>query len=246
MTGSDPEAIEVSGGVPVPEGLIRVAVVDDHELVRSGICNALGMSPEIRVVGEAGDGLAALALLESLEVDVLLLDLHMPRMDGFACLDAVTVRWPSLPVIILTVEENDEVALDVMRRGAAAYVPKYVRPGDLAALVRQVAGGAVLIGGNRLASALGAAGRPGPGPEEPKPPHGLTQRELEVLNLVAQGMSNADIARTLFITTKTVKYHLTAIFTKLGVHNRTEAAASAIAMGLTYPRARGGPESSAR
>jgi len=246
MTGSDPEAIEASEGVPAPEGLIRVAVVDDHELVRSGICNALGMSPEIRVVGEAGDGLAALALLESREVDVLLLDLHMPRMDGFACLDAVITRWPSMPVIILTVEEDNEVALDVMRRGAAAYVPKYVRPGDLAALVRQVAGGAVLMGGNRLASALGAIGRPGAGLEERRLAHGLTQRELEVLNLVAQGMSNADIARMLFITTKTVKYHLTAIFMKLGVHNRTEAAASAIAMGLTSPRARGGPESSAR
>ena len=132
----------ISSGQPgtSADDLIRVAVVDDHELVRSGICNALGMSPEIKVVAEAGDGLAALRILETQEVDVLLLDLHMPRMDGFACLDAVNARWPSLPVIILTVEEDSEVALDVMRRGAAAYVPKYVRPGDLAALVRQVAG----------------------------------------------------------------------------------------------------------
>ena len=221
-------------------------MVDDHELVRSGICNALSMSPEIRVVGEAGDGLAALALLESLEVDVLLLDLHMPRMDGFACLDAVTIRWPELPVVILTVEEDSDVALEVMRRGAAAYVPKYVRPGDLATLVRQVAGGAVLIGGNRLAGALGGMSQPGSEVVEPKPTHGLTQRELEVLNLVAQGMSNADIARRLFITTKTVKYHLTTIFGKLGVRNRTEAAASAIGMGLTSRRVPGGPESSPR
>jgi two-component system, NarL family, response regulator LiaR len=227
-------------------GLIRVAVVDDHELVRSGICHALNMSPEIRVVGEAGDGLAALALLETREVDVLLLDLHMPRMDGFACLDAVTGRWPDLPVVILTVEEDQEIALDVMRRGAAAYVPKYVRPADLATLVRQVAGGAVLIGGNKLAGALGAMNRPGGDSNGHKPAHGLTQRELEVLNLVAQGMSNADIARALFITTKTVKYHLTTIFGKLGVRNRTEAAASAIAMGLTTQRVRSGPESAPR
>jgi two-component system, NarL family, response regulator LiaR len=230
-----------------PDGLIRVAVVDDHELVRSGICHALGMSPEIRVVGEAGDGLAALALLESHEVDVLLLDLHMPRMDGFACLDAVISRWPDLPVVILTVEEDQDIALDVMRRGAAAYVPKYVRPGDLAALVRQVAGGAVLMGGSRLAGAFGGIGRMATeAAQERKPAHGLTQRELEVLRLVAQGMSNADIARALFITTKTVKYHLTTIFGKLGVRNRTEAAASAIALGLTSLRAPGVPESPSR
>jgi len=227
--------------------LIRVAVVDDHELVRSGISHALRMSPEVEVVGEAGDGVEALALLEAHEVDVLLLDLHMPRMDGFACLEAVRGKWPDLPVIILTVEEDQDIALDVLRRGAAAYVPKYVRPGDLAALVRQVAGGAVLIGGNRLTSALGSAAQPGvEASEAAKAAHGLTQRELEVLNLVAQGMSNADIAKTLFITTKTVKYHLTTIFSKLGVRNRTEAAASAIAMGLAMPRVPGGPESSPR
>ena len=236
MTESEPRA----------SGPIRVAVVDDHELVRSGICNALSMSPEITVVGEAGDGLAALALLESRDVDVLLLDLHMPRMDGFACLDAVNDRWPDLPVIILTVEEDHDIAIDVMRRGAAAYVPKYVRPADLGTLVRQVAGGAVLIGGIKLTGALGAADRLGAVVEQRKPAHGLTQRELEVLNLVAQGMSNADIARALFITTKTVKYHLTTIFGKLGVHNRTEAAASAIAMGLTTQRVLSGPESARR
>jgi DNA-binding NarL/FixJ family response regulator len=227
--------------------LIRVAVVDDHELVRSGICNALSMSPEIQVVGEAGDGVEALELLQSQGVDVLLLDLHMPRMDGFACLDAVISRWPDLPVVILTVEEDQDIAVDVLRRGAAAYVPKYVRPGDLAALVRQVAGGGVLIGGNRLTSALGALGQPAiEAAPVAKPTHGLTQRELEVLNLVARGMSNADIARALFITTKTVKYHLTAIFGRLGVRNRTEAAASAIALGLTSPRALGASEPPSR
>ena len=114
-------------------------------------------------------------------------------------------------------------------------------------LVRQVAGGAVLMGGNRLTSALGAAAQPGGAAAEvPRHTHGLTQRELEVLNLVAQGKSNADIARVLFITTKTVKYHLTTIFGKLGVRNRTEAAASAIGMGLTSRRVPGGPESSPR
>jgi DNA-binding NarL/FixJ family response regulator len=187
------------------------------------------MSPDIIVVGEAGDGWEALELLEREPVDVMLLDLHMPRMDGFACLDAVGVKWPDLRVIVLTVDEDPEVAAEVIRRGAAAYVPKFVRPGDLAALVRQVVGGAVLMGGGRLADALpghdGVAATRHAG-------YGLTSRELEVLSLVTQGKSNADIARELFVTTKTVKYHLTGIFSKLGVRNRTEAAAFALSHGL--------------
>jgi len=211
-----------------------VAVVDDHELVRSGICGALNTSPEIVVAGQAGDGLAALELLERETVDVLLLDLHMPRMDGFACLDAVKVKWPSLPVIVLTVEDDEQVAVDVIRRGAAAYVPKFVRPGDLASLVRQVATGSVLIGGGKLAGALAGGGDRQPAAAEAR--YGLTPRELEVLQLVARGDSNADIASRLFVTTKTVKYHLTGIFAKLGVRNRTEAAALALSQGLVSTR----------
>ncbi len=209
----------------IPGTMIRVAVVDDHELVRSGICNALSQSQDISVVGEAGDGVAALELLEREPVDIMVLDLNMPRMDGFTCLDNVRRRWPELPVIILTVDEDPEVAVEVLRRGAAAYVPKFVRPSDLGALVRQVAGGSILVGGNRLAEVIGNTERPAPSSHSA---YGLTQRELEVLALVAQGKSNSEIAAALFITTKTVKYHLTTIFSKLGVKNRTEAAALAL------------------
>jgi NarL family two-component system response regulator LiaR len=222
-----------------PDAPIRAAVVDDHELVRSGICHALGMSGDIVVVGEAGDGFAALELLARDPVDVLLLDLHMPRMDGFACLEAVTRRWPGLPVIVLTVDEDPNVAADVIRRGATAYVPKFVRPSDLASLVRQVVSGSVIIGGSRLAGALSGTGRV-TSPTEVA--HGLTERELEVLGLVAQGKSNSDIALALFISIKTVKYHLTGIFSKLGVRNRTEAATFALSHGLVTPPAADEPE----
>ncbi len=225
MPGSD----GIENGQP-----IRVVVVDDHELVRSGICGALSMSPEIAVTGQAGDGLAALELLEREPADVLLLDLHMPRMDGFACLDAVKMRWPDMPVIVLTVEDDQEVAMDVIRRGAAAYVPKFVRPGDLASLVRQVASGSVLMGGSMFAGALAAGGDKTFTRSEL--PYGLTHREVEVLHLVAQGKSNATIASQLFVTTKTVKYHLTGIFAKLGVSNRTEAAALALSQGIVSTR----------
>ncbi len=223
----------MGGEAHVPGTQIRVAVVDDHELVRSGICHALSLSPDIVVAGEAGDGIAALDLLQRASVDVLLLDLHMPRMDGFACLDAVAERWPSLPVIVLTVEEDPNVGMDVIRRGAAAFVPKFVRPTDLASLVRQVASGSVLMGGNRLVGALAGVEQAA---APSKPTYGLTGRELEVLDLVAQGKTNSDIARELFITTKTVKYHLSGVFSKLGVRNRTEAATFALSHGLVLPQ----------
>jgi DNA-binding NarL/FixJ family response regulator len=197
------------------------------------------LSQDIVVVGEAGDGLAALDLLQRVSVDVLLLDLRMPRMDGFACLDAVAGKWPSLPVIILTVEEDPSVGMDVLRRGAAAYVPKFVRPGDLASLVRQVASGSVLMGGSKLVGALASAEQTA---APHRPAHGLTDRELEVLELVAQGKSNSDIARELFITTKTVKYHLSAVFSKLGVRNRTEAATFALSHGLVSLQTPGVPK----
>ncbi len=227
---SEPEGFTSTVHRPTPGEPIRVAIVDDHELVRSGIRNALTLSPDITVCGEAGDGLAALDLLAHTEVDVLLLDLHMPRMDGFACLEAVRARWPQVRVIVLTVDEDPEVVATVVRQGAAAYVPKFVRPGDLAAVVRQVIGGSVIVGG-----VVPLATSPAPGEEAAsalRSPHGLSLRELAVLEKVAQGKSNAEIARELFITVKTVKYHLTGIFSKLGVHNRTEAAALALNEGL--------------
>lgn len=222
---------------------IRVVIADDHELVRSGIRSALGLSSGIEVVGEAGDGLGALELLERYAVDVLLLDLHMPRMDGFSCLEAVRARWPAVRVVVLTVDEDPEIVTSVLRGGAAAYVPKFVRPGDLAALVRQVMSGAVVLGGPHLAGGS-------PQAEEAKPEKqgsfGLTPRELEVLALVTQGKSNAEIARQLFVTTKTVKYHLTGIFAKLGVRNRTEAAAFALSHGVASAGAGTDPRRSAR
>jgi DNA-binding NarL/FixJ family response regulator len=225
------------------EAPIRVAVVDDHALVRSGICHALSAADDIEIIGEAGDGAAAIDLLEREEADVVLLDIHMPRLDGLGCLDIVAKRWPGLPVIILTVDEDPELALEVMRRGAVAFVPKFVRPADLASIVRQVASGLVLMGGVRLADAIT---RVEGSPEVGKSiAHGLTDRESEVLSMVAEGKTNADVARALFVTTKAVKYHLSSIFSKLGVRNRTEAAAYALNNGLVPASSREGIRTSA-
>lgn len=207
-------------GTPRTAGPIRVLVADDHELVRSGIRQALRLAGDIEVVAEAADGRAALAALETNEVDVLLLDVRMPRLDGMACLKEVVTRWPTLPVVMLSMDDTRETALEALRGGAAGYVLKSVRPADLASAVRQAADGTVFMGGPALATALDGRDTPDH--------RGLTDRELDILRLVAKGQVNIDIAQALYITPKTVKFHLTHIFEKLGVGNRTEAAAYAL------------------
>jgi len=197
----------------------KVVIVDDHALMRNGIRHALRQAEGIIVVAEAADGLGALAVLETHSADVLLLDVHMPRMDGFACLEQVAARWPTLPVVMLSVDEDRQMALEALRRGAKGYVVKSIRPTDLASVIRQAAEGNVFMGGVGLA--------PG-GAKQHEPADDLTAREAEVLALVAQGRTNQQIALQLHLTTKTVKYHLTNVFAKLAVTNRTEAAAYAL------------------
>ena len=208
---------------------IRVLVADDHELMRSGIRRALELSDDIEIVVEARDGIEVLDALGTHEIDVCLIDLRMPRLDGMDCLREIVSRHPSMPVIMLTVDDNRETALQALRLGAAGYILKSVRPTDLAAAISQAVAGTVWMGGPRVAAILqehaSQIHAPADGVE-------MTERELEILRLVARGQSNADIARTLYVTPKTVKFHLTNIFAKLGVTNRTEAAAYAFNRGL--------------
>jgi DNA-binding NarL/FixJ family response regulator len=194
---------------------VRVIVADDHPLVRAGIRHALGSFSDLQVVAEAADGVAALRALETHSADVLLLDLRMPLLDGLGCLEKVLERFPEVRVLILSVDDNPESAVEALRRGASGYVIKSVRPADLAAAIRQTACGTVMIGGPHVTRAM----TPPPARE-----HVLTEREEQVLRLVAEGKTNAEIARELFISVKTVKFHLTSIYAKLGVANRTQAA----------------------
>ena len=196
---------------------LRVVLADDHPLVREGIRHALSYYEDLQVVAEADDGFAALRALETHATDVLLLDLRMPHLDGFGCLQEVRERWPDVRVLILSVDEDPELAVEALRRGASGFITKSVRPADLAAAIRQTVGGAVTLGGPHLTMAVST-----PPPTE----HGLTEREQQVLRLVAEGRTNAQIAKALFVSVKTVKYHLTSIFAKLGVANRTQAALS--------------------
>ncbi len=197
---------------------IKVLIADDHELVRSGIRQALRASDDIRVVGEASDGAGALAILETHEVDVLLLDVRMPRMSGLECLREATKRHAQLSVLMLSVDDSEETITEALACGATGYITKSIRPTDLATTIRQASSGTVIMGGPRLVRAAAPA----------EPCVSLTGREREILAYVAKGMTNADIAGRLYLTTKTVKYHLTNLFVKLGVTNRTEAAAYAL------------------
>jgi DNA-binding NarL/FixJ family response regulator len=209
---------------------LQVVVADDHALMRAGILHALGQADDIRVIAEASDGMGALAAIERQRPDVCLLDLHMPRMDGLSCLEQIRERWSGLPVLILTVEDDPAVAREALERGAAGYVSKAVRPEDLASVVRTAARGHVLLATPRAARDHPPSGV-APAAHQAPLVH-LSAREREILSLVCRGMSNKQIASSLFVATKTVKYHLTNIFAKLGASNRTEACAIGLKHGL--------------
>ncbi|WP_125773333.1 response regulator [Antribacter gilvus] len=212
--------------------MIRVAVVDDQTLVRQGILSLLGLSEEIEVVGEGEDGDDALALVERGDVDVLLLDLRMPRRDGIAALEALSERGSQTPVLVLTTFDDDELVLRALRAGARGYLLKDVTLDQLVGAIRSLAAGGVLLQPgltDRLFRAVSA--RPGSttGFERPEP---LTARELDVLRLAAAGYSNTEIASALHLASGTVKNHLSSVFVKLGVRDRTRAVLRALDLGI--------------
>lgn len=212
--------------------MIRVALVDDQTLVRQGIRSLLGLSDEIEVVGEGEDGDAALALLADTAVDVLLLDLRMPRRDGIATLEALAERGSAVPVLVLTTFDDDELVLRALRAGARGYLLKDVTLDQLVGAIRTLAAGGTLLQPgltDRLFRA--AAARPA-GVEAYERPEPLTARETDVLRLAAAGYSNGEIAAALHLASGTVKNHLSSVFLKLGVRDRTRAVLRALELGL--------------
>jgi DNA-binding NarL/FixJ family response regulator len=214
----------------------RVAIVDDQTLVRQGIRSLLALSNEIDVVAEAGDGDAALAILDTSDVDVLLLDLRMPRRDGIATLEALRARDNHVPVLVLTTFDDDELALRALRAGARGYLLKDVTLDQLVGAIQTIAAGGTLLQPaltDRLLRAASerAADLPGISPPDP-----LTARELEVLRLVATGYSNSEIASALHLATGTVKNHVSNLLLKLGVRDRTRAVLRALDLGLLDKR----------
>ncbi|GAA1598099.1 response regulator transcription factor [Kribbella sancticallisti] len=206
---------------------VRVLVVDDHPVVRSGLIGMLAVTDDIKVVGEAGDGEEALALVEATRPDVVLMDLRMPRRDGVSATGAIVSGYPSTKVLVLTTYDTDTDILHAVEAGAAGYLLKDTPHADLLDGIRAASRGETVLAPPVAARLMSRLRTPAaPAAAQPSP------RELEVLAAVARGLSNAEIGRELFIGEATVKTHLQRLFTKLDVDDRTRAVTVAIERGL--------------
>ena len=203
--------------------MIRVLVADDHPIVRGGIVALLADAADIEVVGEASDGLEAVAFAASLAPDVILMDLRMPGLDGDAATARILSMTPGIRVIILTTYETDASILTAIEAGASGYLLKAAPQDEILAGVRSVARGEVALAPSIAAMLVKRVGRTA---------ITLSPRETEVLALVAQGNSNPAIAKKLFLGEATVKTHLLHVFEKLGVGDRTRAVTRAMELGL--------------
>lgn len=201
--------------------LIRILVADDHPIVRDGLVAVLNTQPDFEVTGEAGTGPETLTQAAALCPDVVLLDLEMPGMDGVETLHRLRELYPAIRVLIFTAFDTDERIVQAVEAGAQGYLLKGAPREEVFNAVRVVhAGGALLqpVIASRLLRRMGH--EPGPPSADPD---ALTGRELDVLRLMARGLTNREIAATLVITERTVKFHVSSILDKLGAGNRTEA-----------------------
>ncbi len=214
--------------------VITVLIVDDHTVVRQGIRAFLATQPDIQVVGEAASGEEAVRLVEQYVPDVVLMDLVMPGMDGVEATRRIRRVSPRTQVIVLTSYHDDDHIFPAIRAGALSYLLKDVGPDDLADAVRRAARGEAILHPRvaaRVIQELHGAAR-----EDASPFAELTERELEVLRLIAEGLSNAEIAERLVISEKTVKSHVSNILSKLHLADRTQAAVYAWKQGLMRDR----------
>jgi len=201
---------------------IRVMLVDDHNVVRSGLATFLKAYDDLELVGEARNGLEAVNLCRQKKPDVILMDLMMPEMDGISATRAIMADCPEIKIIAMTSFEDQQLVQGVLAAGAISYLLKNVSSDELARAIREAVSGRSTLS-PEAASALVHATRP-----TKQPSYDLTEREMEVLNLVVQGNSNQQIAETLVISVATVKAHISNILSKLGVASRSEASAYAI------------------
>jgi DNA-binding NarL/FixJ family response regulator len=220
--------------VPV---LTRVLVVDDQPVVRAGFAAILDAEPDLSVVGTAADGAAAVDLAGSLRPDVVVMDIRMPGMDGLTATRLLTAAPDPPRVLVLTTFDLDAYVFEALRAGASGFLLKDAHPDDLLAAIRVVAAGdgmlAPAVTRRLIAAFAGGAVSP---PPQAAPPPGLTPREREVLSLIASGLSNAEIGERLGVATGTVKTHVNALLTKLGVRDRVQATILAYDIGLVRPR----------
>jgi DNA-binding NarL/FixJ family response regulator len=213
--------------------MTRVLIVDDQTLVRQGIRSLLALAEGIEVIGEAADGVEALERIEALAPDVVLLDLRMPRLDGIGVLEALRDRADATPCLILTTFDDDAALLAGLGAGAKGYLLKDVSLQHLTDAIRALAQGRTMITPaltERVLRGLRSLG--GGGDDAALAPEPLTERETEVLRLMAGGYSNKEIARALGVAEGTVKNHVSSVLSKLGVRDRTRAVLKAVDLGL--------------
>jgi DNA-binding NarL/FixJ family response regulator len=212
---------------------LRVLVVDDHPLYREGLVTAMQRMPGVVVVGEAADGDQAVARTAELTPDVVVMDLHMPNLNGIEATRRITTTTPDVAVLVLTMLEGDESVFAAMRAGARGYLLKGADRAEIHRALTSVAQGGVVFSPGVATRVLSffAAG-PGQGPAALDPFPTLTEREREVLSLVADGLTNGEIARRLVVSDKTVRNHVSNVFAKLHVTGRAEAVARARDAGL--------------
>lgn len=211
---------------------LRIVIADDQASVREGLVLLLGGLPGIDVVGAAADGEQALGLVAERHPDAILLDLHMPVLDGIGATRRLAAEHPGVAVVILTTYADDESVLEALRAGARSYLTKDADRADIASALQAAAGGLSVLDA-RVQAALLAAATSRPAAPAPTPaaepasraplPDGLTQREAEILTLIAQGLTNPEICARLFLSNHTVKTHISRIFAKTGSRDRVAA-----------------------
>jgi DNA-binding NarL/FixJ family response regulator len=210
---------------------VRVVLAEDQALVRAGLVTILGTDPGLEVVGEAADGVEALQLVAAHRPDVALLDVRMPRCDGIQATRRIVAEHPATKVLVLTTFGQDEVVFEALQAGAAGFLLKDTRPEDLLAAVHAVAAGESRLD-PAVTSAVVAHVRKHGVRTTAHPVDRLTVREREVLVLIARGLSNAEVATELVVSTGTVKTHVASLLAKLGARDRVQAVIAAFESGL--------------
>jgi DNA-binding NarL/FixJ family response regulator len=220
---------------PIPSDQpLRVVIADDQASVREGLVLLLGGLPGIDVVGAAADGEQALALVSEHQPDAILLDLHMPVLDGIGATRRLVAEHPGVAIVVLTTYADDASVIEALQAGARSYLTKDADRTDIARALQASAGGLTVFDPRVRATLLAAASTAPPAPPPgsapstptgppPQPPDGLTHREVEILGLMAQGLTNPEIAERLFLSNHTVKTHINRIFAKTGSRDRVAA-----------------------
>jgi DNA-binding NarL/FixJ family response regulator len=218
----------------------RVVVVDDQTVVREGIVMLLGLLPGVEVVGAAGDGEEAMALVAELAPDVVLMDLRMPRCDGVEATRRIRAEYPGTQVVVLTTFADDESLFPALKAGARGYLTKDAGGDEIVRAVQSVLSGDAGLSPSIQRRLLERLSDPEPPQRAPaEAPDGLTAREVEVLALIAEGLTNQEIARALHVSTATVKTHINNLFAKTGIKDRAQAVRYAYAKGLVRPPMKG-------